>query len=97
MPTTARFGRTFCGPLAFAASIDGGDFGPNYGMRQMAQFTLSSPQDRGPRQWGGLRFEQQQEWWPGSLGPLHSSQVVVVFGATWGGWGPRWKKLQGNK
>jgi hypothetical protein len=79
-----------------AATINGDDFAPNYGMRQMAQFTLSSPQDRGPRQWGGLRFEQQQEWWAGILGPLHSSQVVVVFGATWGGWGPRWKKLQGK-
>jgi len=80
-----------------ALKLNDDEWGPNYGIRQMVQFVLSSPQDRGPRQWGALRWEQQQDWWPGATGPMHSSQVVVVFGATFGGWGPRWKKLQGAK
>jgi hypothetical protein len=53
------------------------------------ELRLSSPQRQGPRQWGGIRFEQQQSWIQYTHGGVeHASQFMAVFGFTFGGVGP---------
>ena len=62
-----------------------------YGIREHVQLVLSTNQQRGPRQWGALRIEQQQTWHRG--GPAaaeHSTQVVLIAGFTFGGKGADW-------
>jgi hypothetical protein len=62
-----------------------------YGIRQHIQLVLTTNQQRGPRQWGALRVEQQQTWHrDGGAAPEHSTQVVLVAGFTFGGKGADW-------
>ena len=50
---------------------------------------LQSPQRDGPRQWGGIRFEQQQSFVQYTFGAVeHASQLTAVLGFTFGGVGP---------
>ena len=61
------------------------------GFREHVQIMLTTNQQIGPRQWGALRFEQQQTWHVGGgPTPEHSSQVVLIAGFTFGGKGPDW-------
>jgi hypothetical protein len=59
------------------------------GLVERIELRLSSPQRQGPRQWGGIRFEQQQSWIQYTHGGVeHASQFMAVFGFTFGGVGP---------
>ncbi len=65
------------------------DFMPSWGARQMVQLVAVTHSQHGPRQWGALRFEQQQSAHRLSNGSAeHSSQIVLLFGFTFGGPGP---------
>lgn len=72
-----------------ALELDQGGFIPTYGARELIQLVVVTHAQRGPRQWGAVRFEQQQ-----SLHALsediaeHSSQIILLFGFTFGGPGP---------
>jgi len=77
------------GSLALAG--DGRLF--TWGAREMVQLVIATLQSEGARQWGAVRFEQQQSWHAQTLdGPEHASQVVLVFGFTFGGWGPSFRR-----
>ena len=72
-----------------ALELAQGSFMPTWGAREMVQLVVVTHAQRGPRQWGALRFEQQQSVHPMSNGTVeHSSQVVLLFGFTFGGPGP---------
>ena len=86
------------GPTLGALQLLRLPFELTWGVREMVQFVISSPQERGPRQWGALRVEQQQSWWhTGGTEVEHSTQVMVLFGFTAGGWGPSWRKYKVEK
>lgn len=83
------------GPTLGALQLLAQPYELTYGVREILQFVLSSPQERGPRQWGALRIEQQQSWWEGGGSEVeHSTQIVFLFGFTAGGWGPSWRKFK---
>lgn len=64
-------------------------FMPTWGAREIIQLVAVTHAQQGPRQWGALRYEQQQSAHPMSEGVIeHSSQVVLLFGFTFGGPGP---------
>jgi TPR repeat protein len=72
-----------------ALELTQGSFMPTWGAREMIQLVAVTHAQRGPRQWGALRFEQQQSMHPMSEGTVeHSSQVILLFGFTFGGPGP---------
>jgi TPR repeat protein len=86
------------GPTVGALQLQQQAFELTYGVREMIQFVLSSDQERGPRQWGAIRVEQQQSWWEtGGAEIEHSTQVVFILGFTAGGWGPSWRKYASEK
>lgn len=86
------------GPTIGALQLVQTPFQLTWGVREMVQLTLSSPHDRGPRQWGGIRVEQQQSWWmSGGEEIEHSTQIMLMVGFTAGGWGPSWKKYAQKK
>ncbi len=63
------------------------------GIVERVELRLSSPQRKGPRQWGAVRFEQQQSWVQYTFGAVeHASQFMFVFGFTFGGVGPEMPK-----
>jgi hypothetical protein len=63
------------------------------GLVERIELRLTSPQRKGPRQWGGVRFEQQQSWIQYAHGAVeHASQFMFVFGFTFGGVGPEMPK-----
>ncbi len=81
------------GPQVGALQLFTDPFEVTWGVREMIQFVLSSPQERGPRQWGAVRIEQQQSWWQSGGDEVeHSTLVQFVVGFTAGGWGPAWHK-----
>jgi len=67
-----------------------------YGAREYVQVWISSPQRRGPRQWGAFRFEQQQTWLSHDARLEHSSQILFLFGFTFGGVAPEYPKGGGR-
>ncbi|MEE2828867.1 MAG: tetratricopeptide repeat protein [Myxococcota bacterium] len=63
-----------------------------YGARQRIQLEAGNERDSGPRQWGALRIEQQQTWYTDIPGQVeHATEVTLVGGFTFGGWGPDWR------
>ena len=59
----------------------------------MLQLVIVTLHSQGARQWGAVRFEQQQSWHAQTIdGPEHASQIVLVFGFTFGGWGPTFRQ-----
>jgi TPR repeat protein len=86
------------GPQLGALQLLDHPFELTWGAREMVQFVLSSPQERGPRQWGAVRIEQQQSGWQTGNGEIeHSTQLMFLFGFTAGGWGPAWHKVAVKK
>ncbi len=72
-----------------ALELAQGEFMPTWGAREIIQLVAVTHAQRGPRQWGAIRFEQQQSLHPLSEGVAeHSSQVILLFGFTFGGPGP---------
>jgi TPR repeat protein len=68
-----------------------GDFLLSYGLRQRIQLEIGTSRRAGARQWGALRFEQQQTWYTDTAATVeHSSQVVLVAGFTFGGLDVDW-------
>jgi hypothetical protein len=67
-----------------------------YGAREHVQIQISTPQRRGPRQWGAFRFEQQQTWLSVEQRTEHSSQVMFLFGFTFGGVAPEYPGGKGR-
>ena len=59
------------------------------GLVERIELRLQTEQRKGARQWGGIRFEQQQSWVQYTHGGVeHASQFTFVFGFTFGGVGP---------
>lgn len=72
-----------------ALELGQGSFMPTWGAREMIQLVAVTHAQQGPRQWGALRYEQQQSVHPLSEGEAeHSSQIILLFGFTFGGPGP---------
>ena len=72
-----------------ALELAQGSFMPTWGAKEMVQLVVVTHAQHGPRQWGALRFEQQQSAHPMSEGTVeHSSQAILLFGFTFGGPGP---------
>lgn len=67
-----------------------------YGAKEHIQVWISTPQRRGPRQWGAIRFEQQQTWLTEPQRLEHSSQVLFLFGFTFGGVAPEYPNGTGR-
>ncbi len=67
-----------------------------YGAREHIQIVISSPQRRGPRQWGAFRVEQQQTWLSVEQRTEHSSQIMFLFGFTFGGVAPEYPRGGGR-
>ena len=67
-----------------------------YGAREHVQIVISTPQRRGPRQWGAFRVEQQQTWLSVDKRTEHSSQVMFLFGFTFGGVAPEYPGGKGR-
>ena len=62
-----------------------------YGARQRIQVEAGTNQKTGARQFGALRFEQQQTWYTDQGDAVeHSTQVVFLAGFTFGGRGGDW-------
>ena len=62
-----------------------------YGFRQRVQLEVGTSRRGGARQWGGIRFEQQQTWYT-DTGPNteHASQIVLLGGFSFGGLDADW-------
>jgi hypothetical protein len=67
-----------------------------YGAREHIQLWISTSQRRGPRQWGAIRFEQQQAWLTLDQRLEHSSQILFLFGFTFGGVAPEYPRGGGR-
>ncbi|MCO4773373.1 MAG: sel1 repeat family protein [Deltaproteobacteria bacterium] len=67
-----------------------------YGAREYVQVWISTAQRRGPRQWGAFRFEQQQTWLTNDSRLEHSSQILFLFGFTFGGVAPEYPRGGGR-
>jgi len=68
-----------------------GDFLLGYGARQRVQLEVGTSRQGGPRQWGALRFEQQQTFYADQGDVVeHSSQVVLIAGFSFGGLDADW-------
>ena len=63
------------------------------GLREFFQFVISTDHRNGPRQWGAVRYEQQQSWREGAGDTVeHGGKITFLFGFAFGGWGPRLKR-----
>ena len=67
-----------------------------YGAREHVQIHISTPQRRGNRQWGAFRVEQQQTWLPAVAKTEHSTQIMFLFGFTFGGVAPEYPGGKGR-
>ena len=68
-----------------------GDFLLSYGLRERVQLELGTSRRGGARQWGAIRFEQQQTWYADTGSRQeHSSQVVLIAGFSFGGLDADW-------
>ncbi len=67
-----------------------------YGAREYIQVWISTAQRRGPRQWGAFRFEQQQTYLTNGQRWEHSSQILFLFGFTFGGVAPEYPRGGGR-
>ena len=62
-----------------------------YGLRQRVQLEVGTARRGGARQWGGLRFEQQQTWYGDTDSTTeHASQVILLGGFSFGGLDADW-------
>ncbi len=84
------------GPMIGNMRYQSTKFFLTYGAREHIQLWISSSQRRGPRQWGAIRFEQQQNWLTLDERLEHSSQVLFLFGFTFGGVSPEYSRGGGR-
>ncbi|MBN94543.1 MAG: hypothetical protein CL928_10790 [Deltaproteobacteria bacterium] len=81
------------GPTLGSLALGGEGRMLTWGAREMLQLVIVTLQSEGARQWGAVRFEQQQSWHAQTIdGPEHASQIVLIFGFTFGGWGPSFRR-----
>jgi TPR repeat protein len=72
-----------------------GDLLLSYGIRQRVQLEVGNARRGGARQWGAIRFEQQQTWYADTGDTIEqASQVVLLGGFTFGGLDVDWTPKQ---
>jgi len=84
------------GPMLGHMRYQTSKFFLTYGAKEHIQLWISTPQRRGPRQWGAIRFEQQQAWLTLDQRLEHSSQILFLFGFTFGGVAPEYPRGGGR-